>query len=892
VNRISERVPSALLLVPPILLIIGFLLVPVIHLFTKGLSSALMTTEVLPSFFWPHLLRVTQNTFTLGILTTFISLLAALPLAFVLVRTDIAGSRVWLSLLTIPMITPPFIMAFAVLSIYGRSGLISLLLQRLGMYLPHIFGLRGMLINQLIVSIPYATFIIAAGLQGVPRHVDESAVSLGSSHLQILLRVTVPCIAPHIIISGLMIFLMAVGDIGGPLVIGGGYTVLSYEIYTNFLSVLNDERVALIFSLWVIILSLVLLTLVNRLLRATTREYQRGVAPVVYRLGRWNRVTQALVALVFLFLLAPFFVTVVQSFVTIWGYRIIPSGWTLENYARIFTYPSMLMDTARISLTATIIIVVFALILGDRIYFKKRFRFLDYILIIPFILPGIVLAVGVLSAYAGIFPRNHPVPFYLLLLFTIVARRLPYSLKTMEAGFLVADKRREEVSRSLGASQLKSFFMITLPQLKTFVFAAFIIGIVKTSTELSASLILAPADWQSLSLGIVHYIDQGSLPLASAMSVLLIFIIGIGTSIVAFWSHAPIHGDSARQSQEALERLVLGRTPAPFNGPKGIMKRRNSVNLYRKPREPFLVCVDTLGITEANAAFLKLVGADTLGQLKAESSFSMVFFGDREVLEIFSSMETIENRATSLMTLEGGRVPILLTAYIVQTAQGHRKAVFYCRKVTGHSRRVQEYNRLKERMTLAEQMALKAQITPHFLFNSLNSVMDLIDTNPSEANRTLQSLADLYRYILSSTKVDSVPVFQEIEAVRHYLQVEKSRFSDKLTYTIDVDEALEQCEIPPMLLQPVVENAVTHGAKETGEIDISIRLYRAKENLIISIEDNGDSVFDPVLVATGKGTGLKNVEGRLFAMYHRRIGFENKKGGGLVVTMAVPIDSL
>ena len=68
--------------------------------------------------------------------------------------------------------------------------------------------------------------------------------------------------------------------------------------------------------------------------------------------------------------------------------------------------------------------------------------------------------------------------------------------------------------------------------------------------------------------------------------------------------------------------------------------------------------------------------------------------------------------------------------------------------------------------------------------------------------------------------------------------------------------------------------------------------YRAKENLIISIEDNGDSVFDPVLVATGKGTGLKNVEGRLFAMYHRRIGFENKKGGGLVVTMAVPIDSL
>ena len=890
-NRMSKHVPTALLMLSPILLIIGFLLIPIIHLFVKGLGSALMISEALPAFFWPHLLRVTKNTFVLGFMTTLISLLVALPLAFVLVRTDILGNRVWLSLLTIPMITPPFIMAFAVLTIFGRSGLISLALQNLGIYMPHIFGFRGLLINQLIVSIPYATFIIAAGLQGVPRHVDESAAALGSSNLQILFRVTIPCIAPHLIISGLMIFLMAIGDIGGPLVIGGGYAVLSSEIYTNFLSVLNDERVALIFSFWVIILSTVLLTLVNRLLRATTREYQRGIAPVIYKLGRLSKFTYFLVALVFLFLLAPFFVTVVQSFITIWGYQIVPTGWTVTNYTKIFANPTMLKDTIQISFSATIIIVVLALILGNQIYFKKRFRYLDYILVIPFILPGIVLSVGVLSAYAGIFPQNHPIPFYLLLLFTIVARRLPYSLKTMEAGFLVADKRREEVSRSLGAGQLKSFFQITLPQLKTFVFAAFIIGIVKTSTELSASLILAPANWRSLSLGIVHFIDQGNLPLASATSVLLIFIIGVGTSVVAFWSHKPINDDDARQSQEALERLVLGRTPVPIVGPSKRMKRRWNLNLYRKSREPFVVCVDNLGIVESNAAFLKLVGADTLGQLQAESSFSMLFFGDREVLEIFSSMETVENRATSLMNLEGGRVPIILNAYIVQTEQGHRKAVFYCKKVTGHSRRVQEYNRLRERMILAEQMALKAQITPHFLFNSLNSVMDLVDTNPTAANETLQNLADLYRYILSSTKLDVVPIIEEVTAIQNYLQVEKSRFSDKLTYTVDVDKDLEYCEIPPMLLQPIVENAVNYGAKDTGEIDISIRLYKGKENLIIRIEDSGDTAFDPVRVATGKGTGLKNVEGRLFAMYHRRIGFESKKGGGLVVTMAIPIDS-
>ena len=883
-NRFVNKAPGAFLILPPLLLVCGFLLIPILQLLFKGLGSALSASEPLPDYLWPHLLNVTGNTFLLGFLTTAGSLAVALPLSFLLVRTDVFASRVWLSALTIPLITPPFIMAFAVLSLYGRSGVISILLQNSGIYLPHIFGLPGLVIVQLTVSIPYATFILAAGLQGVPRHIDETAASLGVVPFRIWSDLTLPCIYPHLIISGLMIFLMSIGDVGGPLVIGGGFAVLASEIYTSFLSLLNDDRIALIFSLWIILLSFLLLALVNWLLRLTVKQYRPGLNPVVYRLARFRTPATVLVVSVILLLLLPFLIILVQSFTTIWTYELLPQGWSFDNFRRILQPPELLVDTLSMAITATPIIVIMGLVLGHAMYIRRRWRFLDFIMIIPFVLPGIVIAVGVLGTYAGLFTGDHAVPFFLLLLLTIIMRRLPYSLKTLEAGFLVADSRREEAARSLGSGRFASFLRITLPQMKTYVFAAFIIGLIKTATELSASLILAPPDWRSLPLGIVFFIDEGQLSRASALSVVLVAVIGAGTFLAAFWSQGSRKSDQ-RNSSEALERLILGRTPISFPDTR---RRKMNLRPVLRYREPLLAVVDRSGITEANASFLKLVGADSVEHLQAETSFSVLFFGDRQVLEIFTSLEAIENRPTSMMTLNGSRIPVILNAYIRVSEDGTKRALFYCRRVSGRARRVREYRRRTERMAAAEQTALKAQITPHFLFNSLNSVVQLIDTDPSEARDVVQNLADLYRYILSSTKKNLVTVGDEIESIKNYLAVEKARFGSRLVYEIKVSPEAQSTLIPPMLLQPLVENAVTHGAKDTGDIAVSISVFQVRDETIMRVADQGDKVFDPAGVATGNGTGLKNVEGRLFALYRRRIAYETRRGGGLVVTIAVP----
>ncbi|NBK25123.1 MAG: iron ABC transporter permease, partial [Spirochaetia bacterium] len=546
--------------------------------------------------------------------------------------------------------------------LYGRSGVVSLLLQNFGIFTSHIFGLPGLLIMQLTVSIPYAVFIMAAGLQGVPRHIDETASSLGVYPIRYIFEVIIPCIYPHIIISGLMIFLISIGDIGGPLVIGGGYAVLSSEIYMNFLSLLNDERIALILSLWIIVLSLLLLAGVTRLLRLTVKKYVPGTNPVIYKLKAYRVGATLGVFIIVLVLLLPFFVTCIQSVVRIWSFEIIPHGWTLANYRSILYPAKVFFDTFLMAALATAIIVMMSLILAHMLFQNKSLRFFNFFLIIPLVLPGIVLSVGVLRTYAFVFPKDHTIPFYLLLLFTIVIRRLPYSLKTLEAGFITADLGKEEIAISLGSSSLRAFCSITLPQIRTYIFAAIFIGIIKTATELSASLILAPLNWNSISLQIMNLIDQGALSKASALSVILVAIIGLGTFLVAFWSQGK---GNAQQpySAESLERLVLGRTPMSYYHKEKKHKSRWAVSLLKK-KEPLLVVTDRLGIIEANESFLRMVGSDTLGQLQKESSFSMLFFGDKEVLEIFSSLAQIENRATSVMVLNGSRVPILLNAYV------------------------------------------------------------------------------------------------------------------------------------------------------------------------------------------------------------------------------------
>jgi hypothetical protein len=174
---------------------------------------------------------------------------------------------------------------------------------------------------------------------------------------------------------------------------------------------------------------------------------------------------------------------------------------------------------------------------------------------------------------------------------------------------------------------------------------------------------------------------------------------------------------------------------------------------------------------------------------------------------------------------------------------------------------------LRELTSRAQIRALQAQIRPHFLFNTLNVLSNLIHTDPRKAEDLTEELASVFRYTLDATRTEWVPLEDEVRFVTSYLRIEKARFERRLDYRIDLESPARSVRIPPMILQPVVENAVRHGIAsrvEGGVVYLSAKLSDGQ--LVLVVEDSG-SGLKPEDSSERRGIGLKNVRDRLEHIY-------------------------
>jgi signal transduction histidine kinase len=197
-----------------------------------------------------------------------------------------------------------------------------------------------------------------------------------------------------------------------------------------------------------------------------------------------------------------------------------------------------------------------------------------------------------------------------------------------------------------------------------------------------------------------------------------------------------------------------------------------------------------------------------------------------------------------------------------------------------------EKHQLRETTARAQMRALQAQINPHFLFNTLNTLAALIDSNPEKAEHITENLADVFRYALDSTLKDRVKLDDEVKFLESYLAIEKARFDTRLSYSFDVDPAARTLSIPPMILQPLVENAVRHGIGqkiEGGEVRVSARMDA--ERLTLRVEDTGVGFAGE----RAGGVGLTNTRDRLRHAYgdsaEFRIEVLEPEGTTMVITL-------
>ncbi|HEX6368484.1 MAG TPA: histidine kinase [Longimicrobium sp.] len=198
------------------------------------------------------------------------------------------------------------------------------------------------------------------------------------------------------------------------------------------------------------------------------------------------------------------------------------------------------------------------------------------------------------------------------------------------------------------------------------------------------------------------------------------------------------------------------------------------------------------------------------------------------------------------------------------------------------------YRERDEQLARAELNALRMQLHPHFLFNALNTVNAYVRTDPDTAERMIARLGQLLRHALAGGGGHEVPLEEELQVARAYLEIEQARFEDRLSVRWDVDPSTHAARVPSLILQPLVENAVRHGiAPRAAPGTIEIRAERRNGTLHLSVRDDGVGIAGG---APREGVGLGNTRARLRQLYGARQSLElaGEPGAGVCVRVTLP----
>lgn len=198
---------------------------------------------------------------------------------------------------------------------------------------------------------------------------------------------------------------------------------------------------------------------------------------------------------------------------------------------------------------------------------------------------------------------------------------------------------------------------------------------------------------------------------------------------------------------------------------------------------------------------------------------------------------------------------------------------------------------LQTRLVEARLNALQAELHPHFLFNTLHAISTLVHTNPDAADRMISRLSDLLRLTFDRTGVARIPLHDELEFLQKYLEIEQTRFRDRLTVQFDIDPATLDAEVPRLILQPIVENAIKHGISPRTEPGIVQIVSRADgDRMWLEVRDNGVGLSGSARTKFHSGVGLANTRDRLECLYGEAQKLDFSEGtGGLTVRITLPL---
>lgn len=200
-------------------------------------------------------------------------------------------------------------------------------------------------------------------------------------------------------------------------------------------------------------------------------------------------------------------------------------------------------------------------------------------------------------------------------------------------------------------------------------------------------------------------------------------------------------------------------------------------------------------------------------------------------------------------------------------------------------------SQLQTQLVQSRLQALKMQLHPHFLFNTLHSIAALVHEDPDLADRTITRLGELLRLFLANSSIHEVPLSEELHMLDLYLEIEHARFEDRLRVTYDVPPGLLRATVPNLLLQPLVENSIRHGVgKRAGPGSISVSAEQIGGTLVLRIMDNGEGLQPGSTQPDQQGFGLAITRGRLESLYgvNQSLALRNLPAGGVEARITMP----
>jgi iron(III) transport system permease protein len=477
-----------------------------------------------------------KNSLIIAVGATIISLLTGVPMAWAVSRTDIPLKNFIRNFTTVSMVTPPFLGAIAWIFLLGPgAGKFNVLFRKLFHThgtLFNIFSVEGIIFVISMYAYPFVFIYTASALDNMDANLEDAANILGSSKWKTAFKITLPLVAPAIISGAILSFLEALALFGVPEVLGTatGIFTLTTRIYQLFNYPPNFEQGAAM-AIPLIIITGILLIFQFLYLRKKQFTIVSGKSsqPMLIHLGaaKWPLLAYCLLVIM-LSVILPYFMLLIISLSKIWGAPLTLSNLTLENFNFIlFQYDlskRSFVNSFLLSFAAASIAVILGLIVA--IYNKRTEnigrRFLHYIMILPFAIPGIAMAVAFLWAY--IRPPFNLYGTIWILLVAYIARRIPLCYMTCSDGITQINFELEESARILGASWFKSILKITIPLLKLSLASGWMLVFITSFRELSASILLYSPNSEVIAVTIITLFEEGEFEALSALSIVILTI--------------------------------------------------------------------------------------------------------------------------------------------------------------------------------------------------------------------------------------------------------------------------------------------------------------------------------------------------------------------------------